>query len=235
MHASDRIQWAGNSSHGAANPAYAMYCQQRALPASVSHAVPASANAQEIRFGRCLSHGARRSRRYSKGGVMRFLSLLFALLLLSACGRSPGPAGPGGPAGPQGVAGPQGPGGAQGPSGPPGPAGPQGEAGLQGPAGPQGVRGEGGPPGPAGPKGDAGPAGPKGDRGEAGPSGPPGPAATAALRGFDSNGDSVTCEENEVLVSAICKNTGGPPVLQGATVRCAGSAGIVGLCMRKPQ
>jgi hypothetical protein len=54
------------SSHGAANPAYAMCCQQRALPASVSHAVPASANAQEIRFGKCLSHGARRSRRYSK-------------------------------------------------------------------------------------------------------------------------------------------------------------------------
>jgi hypothetical protein len=184
---------------------------------------------------KCLSHGARRSRRYSKGGVMRFLSLLVALLLLSACGRSPGPAGPAGPAGPQGVAGPQGSAGAQGPSGPPGPAGPQGEAGLQGPAGPQGVRGEAGPPGPAGPKGDAGPAGPKGDRSEAGPPGPPGPAATAALRGFDSSGDSVTCEENEVLVSAICKNAGGPPVLQGATVRCAGSAGIVGLCMRKPQ
>jgi hypothetical protein len=238
MHASDRIQWAGTSSHGAANPAYAMYCQQRGLPASVSHAVLAFANAQEIRFGKMLV--ARRPQieallKSSKGGVMRFLSLLVALLLLSllsACGRSPGPAGPSGPAGPQGVAGPQGPGGAQGLPGPPGPAGPQGEAGLQGPAGPQGVRGEGGPPGPAGPKGDAGPAGPKGDRGEAGP---PGPTATAALRGFDSNGDSVTCEENEVLVSAICKNAGGPPVLQGATVRCAGSAGIVGLCMRKPQ
>jgi hypothetical protein len=54
MHASDQTQWAGTSSHGASNPAYAMYCQQRALPASVSHAVPASANAQEIRFGKML-------------------------------------------------------------------------------------------------------------------------------------------------------------------------------------
>ena len=100
MHASDRIQWAGTSSHGAANPAYALYCQQRALPASVSHAVLAFANAQEIRFGKCLSHGARRSRRCSKGGVMRFLSLLVALLLLSllsACGRSPGHRGRQGP------------------------------------------------------------------------------------------------------------------------------------------
>ena len=94
MHASDRIQWAGNSSHGAANPAYAMYCQQRALPASVSHAVPASANAQEIRFGRCLSHGARRSRRYSKGGVMRFLSLLFALKDRRVLRGHPGRQGP---------------------------------------------------------------------------------------------------------------------------------------------
>ena len=54
MHASDRIRWAGTSSHGAANPAYAMYCQQRALPASVLHAVLAFANAQEIRFGKML-------------------------------------------------------------------------------------------------------------------------------------------------------------------------------------
>jgi Collagen triple helix repeat (20 copies) len=97
---------------------------------------------------------------------MRLVSLLVALLILSGCERSPGPAGP---AGPQGVAGPQGATGAQGPAGPPGPAGPQGEAGLQGLAGPQGVRGEIGP---------AGPAGPKGDRGE---SGRPGLLALPAL------------------------------------------------------
>ena len=100
---------------------------------------------------------------------MRLVSLLLALLIVSGCGRSPGPSGPAGPAGPQGVAGQQGPTGAQGPPGPAGPAGPQGEAGLQGPAGPQGVRGE------AGPAGSAGPAGPKGERGDSGAAGPPGP------------------------------------------------------------
>jgi len=170
---------------------------------------------------------------------MRLVGLLLALMMLAGCGRSPGPAGPVGPAGPQGVSGPQGPDGAQGPPGPAGSAGPEGKAGLQGPAGPQGTRGEAGPPGPAGPKGDTGPAGPKGERGEAGPPGPPGPngpsGAAAALRGFDANTDSFTCEGNEVLVAAICKNAGGPPLLQGGTVHCPGSAGIVGLCMRKQQ
>lgn len=152
---------------------------------------------------------------------MRLVCLLLALLTLASCGRSPGPAGPTGPAGPQGVAGQQGPTGAQGPPGPAGPAGPQGNAGLQGPAGPQGVRGEAGPPGAAGPLG---------------PPGPPGPPASAPLRGFDATGDSFACEADETLVSAICKDSGGPPILQGgATVRCSGASGIVGLCMRKQQ
>jgi hypothetical protein len=152
---------------------------------------------------------------------MRLWILLIAILILSGCERTPGPAGP---AGPQGVSGPQGPAGGQGPPGPPGPAGPQGEAGLQGPAGPQGVRGETGPPGAPGPKGEPGPPG---------SAGPAGPAANVSLRSFDVNGDSFACEANEVLVSAICKDAGGPPILQGATARCAGAAGIVGLCMRK--
>jgi hypothetical protein len=164
-----------------------------------------------------------------KRSAMRIVSLLVALLILSGCGRSPGPSGPAGPAGPQGIAGPQGPTGPQGPPGPLGPAGPQGEAGLQGPAGPQGVRGE---PGPAGPPG------PKGDRGEAGPPGPPSavaPDANARLRGFDANGESFACEADETLVSAICKDSGEPPTLPGGTVRCSRAAGIVGLCMRKQQ
>jgi hypothetical protein len=33
-------------------------------------------------------------------------------------------------------------------------------------------------------------------------------------------------------VSAICKG-GGAPVSLGATVRCPGNVGIVGLCMRR--
>ena len=132
---------------------------------------------------------------------------LAATIVLTGCERAPGPAGP---AGPQGVAGPQGPTGGQGPAGPPGPAGPQGEAGLQGPAGPQGVRGETGPAGPPGPKGEAAP---------------------AALRYVEASGDVVACGDGEVLVSAICKE--GAATLQGAGAKCGGSAGGVGLCLRK--
>jgi Collagen triple helix repeat (20 copies) len=132
---------------------------------------------------------------------------LAATIVLTGCERAPGPAGP---AGPQGVAGPQGPTGGQGPAGPPGPAGPQGEAGLQGPAGPQGVRGETGPAGPPGPKGEAAP---------------------AALRYVEASGDVVVCGDGEVLVSAICKE--GSATLQGAGAKCGGSAGGVGLCLRK--
>jgi hypothetical protein len=132
---------------------------------------------------------------------------LAATIVLTGCERAPGPAGP---AGPQGVAGPQGPTGGQGPAGPPGPAGPQGEAGLQGPAGPQGVRGETGPAGPPGPKGEAAP---------------------AALRYVEASGDVVACGDGEVLVSAICKE--GSATLQGAGAKCGGSAGGVGLCLRK--
>jgi Collagen triple helix repeat (20 copies) len=123
------------------------------------------------------------------------------------------------------------------------PAGPQGEAGQQGPAGPQGVRGERGetgPPGPAGPqgaRGEAGPAGPIGPKGEPGPAGPigpkgePGPVGTASgLRYVEASGDTITCNDGEVLVSAICKE--GSATLQGTGAKC-GLAGGVGLCMRR--
>lgn len=67
-------------------------------------------------------------------------------LMVSGCGRDPGPQGPKGDPGTQGPAGPQG---AQGVQGVPGA---QGQAGAQGPQGPQGV------PGPKGDKGEAAPA-----------------------------------------------------------------------------
>ena len=92
------------------------------------------------------------------------------ILMLTGCGKNPGPAGPPGPRRPpQGEAGQQGPTGAQGPAGP---AGPQGEAGQQGPTGAQGPAGPAGPAGPPGVRPDLqGPAGPQGQRGEVGPPG----------------------------------------------------------------
>jgi hypothetical protein len=139
------------------------------------------------------------------------VALSTAVLLIGCEGRQ----GPAGPAGPQGAAGPQGPTGAQGPAGPPGPAGPQGSAGQQGPAGPQGATGEAGLPGPPGPPG------PKGE-----------PAQASALRYVEGPGDSIACNDGEVLAAAICKE--GPATLQGAAgAKCGTATGVVGLCMRK--
>jgi Collagen triple helix repeat (20 copies) len=166
--------------------------------------------------------------------LRRSLLAFSVLLLISACDRTPPASGPPGPSGPQGPAGEQ---------GQSGPAGPQGEAGLQGPAGPQGTRGEigspgpGGPAGPAGPIGSTGPAGAtgnKGDRGEPGPPGPSGAPATASFRAFDVTGDTANCEADETLVSAICKDAGGPPIIfQNGKVSCTGASGVVGLCVRR--
>src|SRR6516225_9158013 len=109
--------------------------------------------------------------------------------------------------------------GPQGPPGPAGPAGALGSAGQQGPAGPQGMRGEGGERGPYGP---AGAPGPKGEPGQA-----------SALRHVEGPGDTIACNEGEVLVSAICKE--GPATVQGAAAgaKCGTATGIVGLCMRE--
>ena len=120
--------------------------------------------------------------------------------------------------GPQGPPGPAGPAGALGPPGPQGPAGALGPPGPQGPAGPAGALG---PPGPQGPAGPQGPLGPKGDPGQA-----------SALHYVEGSGDAVTCNDGEVLVSAICKE--GPATLQGAAgAKCGTATGVVGLCMRK--
>jgi hypothetical protein len=147
--------------------------------------------------------------------VLRGMSVIVALSIAALLIGCEGAQGPVGPAGPQGSAGPQGPTGAQGTPGPPGPAGPQGRAGQQGPAGPQGTKGEAGPPGPPGPQG------PKGEPGQA-----------SALRYVEGPGDSIACNDGEVLVSAICKE--GPATLQAsAGAKCGTAGGVVGLCMRK--
>ena len=241
MHASDRIRWAGTSSHGAANPAYAMYCQQRALPASVLHAVLAFANAQEIRFGKMLVARRPQIEALLEKGVSCAFSACSLLSCFSRFSRRAEDR--------RALRGHRGPRALQdrkalaerraSPDHPD----PQdlrarrdckglpvrkecaAKADRRDQQARRATRDRQDPRAIAAKQGHPAPR----------PPGPPGPAATAALRGFDSSGDSVTCEENEVLVSAICKNAGGPPVLQGATVRCAGSAGIVGLCMRKPQ
>ena len=91
-------------------------------------------------------------------------------------------------------------------------------------SGPQGPQGQAGPPGEKGAKGEQGPPGPKGDQG---PPGPAGSAGSAGLRIVTGEG-TVSCTEDEVLVSVVC-STGAPDA-----ARCsAGSKQTTGLCMRK--
>jgi len=78
-------------------------------------------------------------------------------------------------------------------------------------SGPQGPQGQAGPPGEKGAKGDQGPPGPKGDQG---------------LRIVSGQG-TVSCNDNEVLVSVVCSE--GVP--DGA--RCSAGVTTTGLCMRK--
>jgi hypothetical protein len=81
--------------------------------------------------------------------------------------------------------------------------------------------------------GPAGPAGPMGAKGDSGQAGPPGLPGNSNLRSLDVNGESVACEADEVLISAICKAPGGAPTLQDGKATCSGASGIVGLCMRR--
>ncbi len=82
-----------------------------------------------------------------------------------------------------------------------------------------------GPQGPQGQKGDQGPPGPVGAKGDQGPPGPPGPAG-AGLR-IVSGEKTVSCNQDEVLVSVVC-SAGAP---DGAG--CSGGSTTTGLCMRK--
>ena len=93
-------------------------------------------------------------------------------------------------------------------------------------SGPQGPQGQAGAPGEKGEAGPAGPAGPKGDAGPPGPMGPSGSAGTAGLR-IVSGEKSVSCNDDEVLVSLVC-SAGAP---DGA--ECPAASTTTGLCMRK--
>jgi len=90
-------------------------------------------------------------------------------------------------------------------------------------SGPQGPQGHAGAPGE---KGEAGPAGPMGPKGDEGPPGPMGPPGTAGLR-IVSGEKTVSCNEDEVLVSVVC-SAGAP---DGA--ECPAASTTTGLCMRK--
>jgi hypothetical protein len=90
-------------------------------------------------------------------------------------------------------------------------------------SGPQGPQGQAGPAGEKGEKGDQGPPGPKGDQGLPGPAGS---AGSAGLRIVSGEG-TVSCNDDEVLVSVVC-SAGAP---DGA--RCSAGNTTTGLCMRK--
>ena len=119
--------------------------------------------------------------------------------------------------------------GCSGPQGQAGPKGQEGGAGVAGPAGPQGPKGNLGQQGPQGATGPAGPQGPKGDsgpQGAIGPAGPAGPAAMAGLRVVTGE-RSVTCNQDEVLVSIVCS----AGTADGTS--CPSASTATGLCMRK--
>jgi hypothetical protein len=120
----------------------------------------------------------------------------------------------------------------EGPQGPAGPAGPKGEAGA---AGAQGPKGDTGMAGPAGPKGD------KGDKGDPGPKGEPGAAGDNRLRVValglaecGTTGCTVTCNANEVIVSALCAaDTPTQPQVQASSAKCGPARAMNAICARK--
>jgi hypothetical protein len=110
----------------------------------------------------------------------------------------------------------------EGPDGPPGPPGPRDQAGPQGATGARGQAGERGQLGPVGPQG------PKGDRGETGPPG----NANIGIRLVQNTGDTLSCNEGEVLASVRCGDGAAANVTQNRSAKCA-VPGMVGICMRQ--
>jgi hypothetical protein len=112
--------------------------------------------------------------------------------------------------------------GPQGPAGQIGPPGPQGPQGTPGQRGADGARGELGPVGPAGPQG------PKGDRGEPGSPG----TAAANIRLVQDDGDTLSCNTDEVLASVICSDGAAATVSQKRNAKCGVANGVIGICMK---
>ena len=97
----------------------------------------------------------------------------------------------------------------------------------------QGPQGPPGPTGPQGQKGERGPAGPPGPQGAAGARGEPGPASLVRVLKADCSklACTLTCNQNEVLVSAYCGPQRSPPtVLTESSVSC----GVVPDATRSP-
>ena len=113
--------------------------------------------------------------------------------------------------------------------------------------GSQGPKGDAGPPGPPGSKGDVGPAGPAGSQGPRGPAGAQGEAGPAGqgVRVVQSTCVSgtctITCRENEVLVTAYCgPNRNAATYLAERTASCgvaanAANGPLVVVCVGAPQ
>jgi hypothetical protein len=105
---------------------------------------------------------------------------------------------------------------------------------------PQAIPGPPGPQGSQGPKGDPGPPGPPGPQGLQGPSGPPGPASEVRVVRMNCGVQScsVTCNVDEVLVSAYCgPSRRTPTFLSETSVSCgivpsAADSPLVAVCAR---
>ncbi len=107
-----------------------------------------------------------------------------------------------------------------------GPQGPPGAPGTRGPVGPQGATGSRGHDGERGPLGPVGPQGPKGDRGE------PGQPGVASIRLVQDTGDTLSCNEGEVLATVRCGDGAAATVTQNRSAKCT-AGGVVGICMRQ--
>ena len=111
----------------------------------------------------------------------------------------------------------------------------QGPKGDSGPAGPQGPKGDPGPPGPAGPLGPPGPQGPRGEQG------PPSPSVRVVRSNCLSGDCTVTCRDNEVLVTAYCGPTRNAATFLGERTASCGveanpaNAPLVAVCVASPE